>query len=73
MDNPPAFPIAVNLDHYHTEDGMTLLDYFAGQALVGFNFADPREWWQNEEIAKSCYDIAQAMLSERARRGGDDG
>lgn len=47
--------------------GMSLRDYFAAKALQGF-CADPktsgRSGW---EIAEEAYQVADAMLSERAK------
>jgi len=53
----------------HTKDaGMTLLDYFAGQALVTLK----RQIQDNDtfyhEIAEKAYHIAEAMLEEREKR-----
>ena len=51
--------------------GMTLRDWFAGQALVGLahdddKCADPRDWrWA--ELAVAAYRAADAMLAERAK------
>ena len=59
--------------------GMSLLDYFAGQALAGLSaIPDERrgpsnrlnkiDKWRDELVAadaKSCYTIARAMLVER--------
>lgn len=54
----PAFPHPALADE--GEPGMTLRDYFAGQALVGLctGFAGS---------AKSAYAIADAMISERGK------
>lgn len=55
-------------------EGMTLLDYFAGQALPGLlaydsAYASPEEWARG--TADSAYTIAEAMLAEKQRaRGG---
>ena len=68
-DNPSAFPhdLLRDDDAYPTHDaspGMTLRDYFAGQALAGMLAAPP-------EIAAPCdyasvaYDYADAMLTTR--------
>ena len=60
-----AFPIAIpaNCDGY--EDGMTLRDWFAGQALSGIT-ADPSvEDMDQNEIAKAAYIYADAMLEAR--------
>lgn len=46
-DGGPAFPL-INEDTYPTtiNNGMTLRDYFAAQALAGFQFQLPLErWW----------------------------
>lgn len=48
------------------DPGMSLRDYFAGQALAG-NLGNP--WASNsDDIAVRCYQIADAMLA--ARKGG---
>lgn len=50
--------------------GMTLLDYFAGQALsrvIGATRAIGSPGWQ-EEAAWSAYSIARAMLEERKKK-----
>jgi len=59
-DNPPAFPHADYHDVgvYH---GMTLRDYFAGQALLACNRGS-----SSVEFARMAYSIADAMLAERA-------
>ena len=65
-NSTPAFP-------YKCEDGteylgMTLRDYFAGQALVGILSAianEPMENPMGSFIAKDCYAIADRMLAAR--------
>ena len=51
--------------------GMTLRDYFAGQALQGqaHRFDSPHA--RRELLAQDCYDIADAMLAARERKEGD--
>jgi hypothetical protein len=53
------------------ESGMTLRDYFAGQALIGFGQSEA-ELCPPENltvvIAKSAYQIADAMLAEREKQ-----
>lgn len=47
--------------------GMTLLDYFAGQALAGM-LADPGVNGPCDKTAKAAFDYARAMLDEKAKR-----
>jgi hypothetical protein len=64
--NTPAFP-AMHFDLADNEHGMTLRDYFAAKALQ--NFRDQigsqsgQDWF--EQIAKSAYRMADAMLKAR--------
>jgi hypothetical protein len=63
-------------DQFIYEEGMTLRDYFAGQALTGLcNRADikkdliridPKELVM-KQIAIDCYGMADAMLAERSK------
>ena len=68
--NPPAFACSAEGDNgvslNDAQEGMTLLDYFAGQALAGF-WADPTVEMSQEDIAESVYNMAEAMLAERGR------
>jgi len=52
----------------YTCGGMTLRDYFAGQALAGMCYK--ADWYDGEEnvLARWAYDIADAMLAERERK-----
>ena len=66
-----AFPISGS-QYRHTE-GMTLRDYFAGQALAG-NLEQGVEndmhcgWWHDSsKIAQRAYAIADAMLKARSK------
>ena len=48
--------------------GMTLRDYFAGQALAGYIVTGPECMYPTpEDAAKYSYKIADAMLAERER------
>ena len=52
------------------EEREHLIDYFAGQILngvyaYGLNYSDIKG---NASIAKSCYDVAEALLKERDSR-----
>jgi len=65
-DGGPAFPA-------RTSNGLTLRDYFAASAfgfLAHVQFArgtGPQEIGPIENIAKTAYQIADAMLAERAK------
>ena len=59
-NNPPAFPGGSPTE---IDKGMTLLDYFAGQAMQGMTC--PEQPQDMVTIVKAAYEIAQAMLSER--------
>ena len=62
IENPPAFPVREHLDYNF---GMTLLDYFAAKAMEGLISNGKRE--PNAYMAKKSYEIAYAMLKERAK------
>lgn len=70
QDGGPAFPIATRNNGSHP--GMSLRDWFAGQALTGL-LSDPTNEIQEEEShgqyyaisAVSAYMIADAMLAAR--------
>lgn len=77
-DGGPAFPESI--DHegrvWHCP-GMTLRDYFAGQALVGLIqhtkeigcLARQGGEKTDEYLAGSAYEIADAMIAEREKDG----
>ena len=60
MDNPNAFPATRH------DTGMTLRDYFAGQALAGI-LANPNWVGSWQDAAKHAYLSADAMLAERTK------
>lgn len=81
-DGGPAFPVLEKAEIYdrelerhvavmQVEGGMTLRDYFAAQALariVGIK----GEWWPDDPerhagVARVAYELADAMLAERAK------
>jgi hypothetical protein len=86
-DGGPAFPGFSNTSGYGNvkpfimpsgevvwqehSPGMTLRDWFAGQALAGFS-ADMKSWrfkddqLTPQEVARMCYVSADAMLAARA-------
>lgn len=45
--------------------GMTLLDYFAGQALAGMLTSPHNDDATPEMYARASYEVARAMLNER--------
>lgn len=70
----PAFPRPASKDRvgesgfaYPHQEGMSLLDWFAGQAMMGiaslYNRPVPPEHW-----AKQSYEAARAMLEEKNRQ-----
>ena len=63
----PAFPMPLTIDQSGTpaayaEFGMTLRDYFAAKALPIL-----REGLSAKYLAQRAYEIADAMLAERAK------
>jgi hypothetical protein len=62
-DGGQAFPYG-SYEHGGSE-GMTLRDYFAGQTITGL--IDLRVEANCPAIAKRAYEIADAMLAERAK------
>ena len=65
--DPPAFPSGANRD-----PGMTLRDWFAGQALAGERASEtPDMCWGDDRaaLADSCYADADAMLKAREAPG----
>ena len=62
VENPPAFPTETATGYLL---GMTLRDYFAGQALAGAMAATAYEGVEWSGIARECYAIADAMLAAR--------
>lgn len=62
-DNPPAFPKSS-----HFQDGMTMRDWFAGQAIAAI--PDHLREIQTDhriKIAEWCYGLADAMLAQRTK------
>lgn len=77
-DGGPAFPcLNVFTDRdgdisSNNDSGMTLRDWFAGQALAGGSInlmierSVNRNFW-NELAAQSAYELADAMIKEREK------
>lgn len=71
VNNPQAFPVP-NDANVNGQEGMTLRDWFAGQALNGLLASGK---WDNCGVGFEAYiaghasNIADAMLAERAKGG----
>jgi hypothetical protein len=61
-DGGPAFPVDGS---FHPDKGMTLRDWFAGQALVGIIKEMPTSRPSAENLAREMYEMADAMIVER--------
>ena len=61
-DGGPAFPVP----HPRQDRGMTLRDWFAGQALAGTMAYPNSGTYTVEENAVFCYKVADAMLKARS-------
>ena len=67
-ENPDAYPrpFSESENQYHpASSGMTLLDYFAGQALAG-TLAGPTLYLEDAAVVRA-YKLANAMLIERQK------
>jgi len=64
----PAFPIGIP-EAKIVYTGMTLRDYFAAKAMQGLiaGTVTPETVWSPEDLAKSSYMMAYAMLKERLK------
>lgn len=60
-ENPRAFPSSATDDKY---GGMTLRDWFAGQALS----SPAADYHLSTLAARAAYELADAMLAERGRQ-----
>lgn len=67
-ENPPAFPATVN--GIVVDEGMSLRDYFAGQALAGLlahhGSTDDNQGLR-EVVAYDAYSYADAMIEHRKK------
>lgn len=70
MTDMMAFPCAPNESGHVLSEGMTLRDWFAGQALIGILANPAREdsenWsWQTGSLTGDAFMYADAMLEAR--------
>ncbi len=64
----PAFPFqakSVDGSHWSPEYGMTLRDYFAGQALIGLTCIEGG--FHPNIISEKAYEMADVMLKKREK------
>lgn len=64
-DGGPAFPVPLD----RMTHGMSLRDWFAGQALAGLlagQYRDSSQWNLND-LPREAYSIADAMLAARGQ------
>lgn len=74
-DGGPAFPARIDQwngktgeqseEWVHRFEGMTLRDWFAGQALAGMVAGSKGIEITPDEFAESSYQLADAMIAER--------
>lgn len=64
-ENPPAFPVVCENGLGHVSEGMSLRDWFAGQAISNPKFLELKP----EAAAAYAYWYADAMLAERSKPG----
>ena len=76
VDGGPAFPSqpygSDGLPQESASYGMTLRDWFAGQALAGMHVMS-LEGWTNKDIGLQAYSLAEAMLAARTPPPARDG
>lgn len=66
-DGGPAFPQG-HMDGPHVDpSGISVRDYFAGQALAGY-LSDSNLNEMYESLAERCYKMADAMIAARDAR-----
>ena len=70
---PSAFPVRFGKDDVFAEAGMTLRDWFAGQALIGVLAGQDSVQGASEAdtiytlYPPICYALADAVLAERSK------
>jgi hypothetical protein len=69
-NNPPTFKGSAEQYSVTGPTGMTLRDYFAGQALALLAADDTAHNLGDRMVAKWCYSLADAMIEARRHCGG---
>jgi hypothetical protein len=67
-DGGSAFPYGQKNFTERSSEGMSLRDYFAGQALAGMMANKNAQDWTLSEVATDCYLYADALLKHRMAR-----
>lgn len=62
-----AFPRTYS---HEGHNGMTIRDYFAGQALIYLSNRKDMQMKYAKDLAKLSYELADAMLAERRKPNG---
>jgi len=74
LNGGPAFPFREEdgAGGYDQHVGMSLRDWFAGQALLGImaNYTTAKFGATDADVARGAYDYADAMLAVRAKTEG---
>ena len=71
-DGGPAFPFAKEMETIQGlqfSTGMSLRDYFAGQALAGLLTQLAEDEFGPGHFAKASYEMADAMIAARNQKG----
>jgi hypothetical protein len=68
-DGGPAFPLTAGKDFQFAENGMSLRDWFAGQALAGICACPTFDLPTKAGFAQHAYEFADGMIAERAKGG----
>jgi hypothetical protein len=71
-DGGAAFPLNLGepAQDMFVNSGMSLRDWFAGQALSGLIAAGAQDFEKGAMIAREAYIAADAMLTERSKERG---
>jgi hypothetical protein len=67
-DGGPAFP-TVETEHFRTVDGMSLRDWFAGQAMAAMNVSLSASPSTISLTASTAFEFADAMIAARKTGG----